>query len=198
MSEEIEIKSTTVTHATRTANKKPPLPVGTPLQKRVATEPDPFMVAFEAKLKEAEKLNDVLTNELMLFMADYVLSMAPGVNIDLRAGAAKQKAFFKMLQKVIEKSTIDTFKTNWIIVLSYFWAYRRDKALGERYVNRFSEYWQNKDEDLTAYQRIVNLCLLSANPAERSKVLKQVDINKTLEIGFTEVGRNNVKTFYKA
>ena len=110
-------------------------------------------------------------------------------------GATMQKNFFLAMRKVIEKSPPGAFRKNWSVVLAYFYRYR-EGVLNERYVNRFSEYWQNKDPMVPVFQKLVNLCLVSRDPKDRQTAAKHVDINRTMEIGYSPTGESNIKQFY--
>jgi len=174
--------------------------VGTPIRKVILPVEDSFTKDFNALIERSLALNDPLKTELITFMQQYVTDMAPGTTMSKTGGipgANYQLSFCRMLIKVIEKSPPEDFRRNWIIVLSFFWQYKK-AALGERYINRFSEYWMKDDPNLTVFQRLMNLCLVSANPETRGQVLSRVDIVKTTSLVFTETGKQNVLLFYKA
>lgn len=191
--------------------KRPAAPVrkvGEPINPPEPPAPDPFEPIFNKALERAKATGTDLTKELVSFMQKYVVDMKYDQKneMDPNKGAAYQKNFCRMIMKVIEKSTgkviidgreQDEFRQNWIVLLTFFWFYRKG-ALGPKEVNRFAANWQNADEGVTIFQRLVNLCLLSANPADRPKTLKQADILRTLDLGLTQEGKERVIGFYRS
>ncbi|HXQ32681.1 MAG TPA: hypothetical protein VN843_01540 [Anaerolineales bacterium] len=172
------------------------MPVGTPLHQQAQGFEDPFIKAFDDLIARTLIIAPTPLKETIYFMQKYVIKMAPEQNNDSTTGASNQLLFFRTLKNLIERSTPETFNKSWNIVLSFFWRYKNG-ALGERYVNRFSEDWTMGDPNLTYFQRLINLCLVSANPSERLKVTKKVNVPKTVEAGFTPSGVQNILQFYK-
>lgn len=174
---------------------KPPRVARQPAPPPAPEEPGAFETAFASMIdRHIASGNEVALNTID-FMQKYVDEMAPEKKVGNDEGAEKQQKFFRSLRSLIEKSSTEDFRRAWNIVLAFFWRYKKG-ALGEQYVNRFAEFWPPKDDSLTAYQRIVNLALVSSDPQQRNGVARRVNINKTMEVGFTETGRSNIITFY--
>lgn len=125
----------------------------------------------------------------------YLTKMKPGMPVNPDEGARNQYMLWRTIQGVIENSSTEEFKKLWYIVLTYFNNYKTE-AFGERYVFRFSEYWVQSEEELKAFQRILNLIILTADSKTRTKSLSQVSIPRTLEEGFSELGRQRILSFY--
>lgn len=126
---------------------------------------------------------------------DYAVKMAPGQVMDHDKGAKYQYAFWKAIQNVIEHAPDGEFNKLWNVLLALAESHK-DGVFGERYIMRFANAWHQSEVELASYQRIINLIKLTANAAERSKNLRNVDITRTLELTFTERGRTRIANFY--
>lgn len=188
----------------------PKIAVGTSLSKPEPVLPSQFEKDFQNLIDRTISQGDPISLKILDFMDSYLKDMKPGsalTNFKMDASdkvttkrmgavaAQRQLKFFKSLMDVIENTPAEDFKKNWIIILSYFYRYKNE-AFGERYVNRFAEFWDTNDDRLKAFQRLVNLITLSANPAERHLAIQRVNLPKTMELEFTESGRNNIGQFY--
>lgn len=126
----------------------------------------------------------------------YIESMKPGKPVRSVEGAQSQYTLWMALFNVIHNAPSSQFKSLWNIVLGFFVKHEKG-ALGECYYNRFSEMWKYDTNQLTAFQRLLNLISLTANPATREVGLRQVNLDVTLSKGFSEDGRNRLIAFYK-
>jgi len=125
----------------------------------------------------------------------YVNVMAPGKAVDSKTGALQQHTLWQNLRFVVQSSPDGEFSRLWNLVLAFAHLHK-DGAFHERYIMRFSEDWHYDLDDLTAFQRLINLIKLTADSAKREQTLKQVDINRTLDKGFNDRGRTRLISFY--
>lgn len=170
-------------------------PAGTPLEQSATAQKSQYEKEFDTLIDSGIEHGSNVTVRLIEFLQKYVEDMSPTRIVKDSWGAKRQQQFFQALHTAIEKSDPEEFNQNWMVVLSFFHRYKTG-ALGIRYVNRFAEFWPEQDDRLTAFQRIINLIILSEDPANRHLVTKRVSLTKTMEVGFTEAGRSNIVQFY--
>lgn len=184
---------------------EPKLEVKTEVQAAPQVQQKPVQQQTQAKkqnfLNIDDYLNDIKENgtitqkNLIAALDKYLEDLKPRKPVANNKGADTQYLFWKTLWSVIEHSGQDEFKSLWTIVLAYFDKFKND-AFNERYVYRFAEYWNANVDELTAFQRLLNLIHLTADPKQRSLGLKQVNVDKSLELMFSEQGRQKVLSFY--
>lgn len=182
---------------TQPAVKKNFKKVGEALTTEKAKPMTQFELEFEDMIRRYLKNGPESTITLINNIQKYVEVMDPKKQMSPVDGAKMQMGLWKTLSNVIEKTSNEEFRKNWVVVLSFFHRYRHG-VFSPRYINRYAEEWPSNDDNLKAFQRLVNLIELSSNPNERSMILKRVNIHKTLEVGFSESGRTNLIQFYNA
>ena len=177
---------------TKTSAFNKPAPNPSTIEKVVKETPKDSFTTFIDKAK----INGTLDEKaLIASMEDYIAKMAPGNALEASAGAFNQYSLWKTLQTVIESSPATEFKSLWNIVLSYFNEHQAG-VFNDRYVFRFASHWTYGEEQLTAFQRLLNLINLTCNVQNRNTGLRQVNIQATLEKGYTEEGKNRLVSFY--
>lgn len=184
---------------TVTAQTPPTPPVETPVapivkdtetKPAVATELD---VALDKMKTTGTKAEIALVNSLEA----YLTGMRPRTVIDPETGARFQHSLWQTLRNVIQNSPEGEFKRLWSIVLAF--AHEHENGIfNGRYIMRFAESWRHDLDELDAFQRLLNLINLTANPALREKGLRQVDLTRSLDKGFNEHGRGRLVSFYKS
>jgi len=161
----------------------------------------------EVKSEQPLKDFDALVSKLLLegtqnqktlvkSLQSYITNMAPGKPIGINEGAKQQYYLWKSISSIAESAPVDEFKKLWNILLAFFENYK-DHAFHDRYVFRFSEYWSWSDIELTAFQRILNIIKLTSNANTRDNCLKNVDLDRSLAVGFSDEARQRITTFYK-
>jgi hypothetical protein len=165
----------------------------------VETKGPVALTEFEAFLEKIRTEGTVSQKNLVISFETYMTQLAPGKVIDPNVGARAQYTFWKVLFNVIENSPQEEFKRQWNIVLAFFNNHSKEtnQIFHPRKVFRFFEFWINGDDELNAYQRVLNLIQLTADPSEREAGLKRVDVSRALETKFTEVGRARLLGFYQ-
>lgn len=151
---------------------------------------------FETLISQLKQSGTAPQKNLINALENYVGFMMPGNAISDDAGARQQYMLWKALIFVIDESPSDEFKKLWNIVLAFFEEYKKT-VFHDRYVFRFSEFWQWSDTDLTAMQRIINIIKLTCNPDTRTTGIRKVDLNRSLETGISDNGRQKLVSFYK-
>lgn len=152
--------------------------------------------AFEAKVAAIRAEGTVAGKALVHAFDLYFEAVLPGKPVDPDAGARAQFAFWRALYTVIHSAPQEEFKPLWNLVLAYFNNHAED-IFHSRYVFRFSESWSGSAVELAAFQRLLNLIHLTANPQTRAAGLKQVDLGRSLADFFTEEDRQRLITFYR-
>lgn len=154
--------------------------------------------AFDQYVNKIKESGTVAEKKLVEAIEHYIDAMQPGKPVEPNQGARNQYSFWRVIYNVVEKSNQEEFKPLWKILLAYFNQYnKRNDVFYYRYVNRFSEFWVNGEDELRAYQKIINVMGLTCDPESRSKNMKQFDMNRTFDVGFTEVGRSRLIQFYQ-
>ncbi len=153
-------------------------------------------MGFEAQIATIRSKGTTHQKNLVSALDSYVEKMHPSQTPTDDEGARHQYNLWRALIFVIDQSPQDEFKKLWYIVLAYFEEYKQT-VFHDRYVFRFSEFWQWSDDQLTALQRLINIIKLTCNVDTRAKGLKQVDLNRSLDTGITDIGRQKLVSFYK-
>lgn len=151
---------------------------------------------FETFVSQIKELKSNHVKQLVATIEQYMIDMKPGRVIDFNAGARSQYQFWKSIEQIVEQSPEDEFRRLWSILLAYFNEYKSG-VFNTRYVFRFSEYWHQGEEQLQSFQCMLNLIILTCDPATRADGLKRVDLNRTLAKTFTEMGRQRIVGFYR-
>lgn len=107
-------------------------------------------------------------------------------------GAKNQYALWKTIEGA-SKLPMDQFRKAWNIILAFA---NTNPCFNDRYIFRFAEYWIWNTDELDAFQRILNLIKLTADPEKRVNGLKQVSLDRTLEKVFTQEAKQNIIAFY--
>ena len=154
------------------------------------------LTGFEAQIETLRTSGTTHQKNLISALDLYVLNMHPSVVVTEDEGARHQYNLWRALIFIIDQSPQDEFKKLWNIVLAYFEHYKQT-VFHDRYVFRFSEFWQWSDDHLTALQRLINIIKLTSNQETRAKGLKQVDLNRSLDTAISDIGRQKLVNFYK-
>lgn len=162
----------------------------------VAVTAPPQTEGFEKTIEQLQASGTSAEKALISGLTSYMKNMAPGKPMDGDVGAAHQNQLWSLLANTINSAPEQEFRKLWSIILAFFNEYKNG-VFHDRYIFRFSEYWRYNSDDLAGLQRILNVIKLTADPAERNAGLRQVDLNRSLEFGFTEEGRQRILSYYK-
>ena len=123
--------------------------------------------------------------------------MKPGVPVADFDGAQHQYTLWRTIQSLIHQTPSHEFNKQWNILLAFFANNQdEDQVFHDRFVYRFSEFWNRNESELNAFQRILHLIKVTCNPATRKQNLRLVSLERTLAVGLTEEGRQKVLSFY--
>ena len=182
-------------------------PVVTPT---VAPKPkEPFVKAtqkappppsdFETIIANFKQTGTANERALIAKLEEYIQNMKPNTQISWEDGHRHQYTLWKTLRLIIENTPADQFRQSWNIILMFFNKFGgRGEVFHGTKVFRFSEMWNRDEVELAAFQNLLNLIILTCNPATRKSSLKQVSLEKTLKQKFSEAGRQKVIAFYMA
>lgn len=127
-------------------------------------------------------------------VADYMTAMAPRKMVSVDAGARFQVGLYRTITRMIN-TLDDDFDLVFTAVLRLF-ADNLDGVFHETHVFRFMEHVPLSKDEITAFQRLLNLFINVADPKGRAAGLKMTDFNKTLQLGLTDAGRSRVLTYF--
>lgn len=159
--------------------------------KEEAIEEDAFAVLIDSIVSD-----DPTLAGLKAVFDSYVEKMAPGKMVRPDSGALANLTLLRAITTAADNYDARLFKRAWTLVLAYF-EQHADGVFSDRYAFRFPDAWGFGDEALQAYQSIITLCKVTAEPNARKAALKQLDLNKVLEFGLTEEGRSKIVSFYR-
>lgn len=179
-----------------------PTPVVQPVVKPVMA-PAPVMQklivekednSFEGKIAKLRQTGTTAQKSLIAKMDAYFAAMKPGLPVDPVKGGSHQLAFYMALRQVCETESAE-FKSLFTLILEYF-RNHKDGVLGDRYVFRFTETIKLSNAALKPYLSLLNLIRVASEAGSRAQVLKQVDLNRSLETGFSEAARQRINQFF--
>lgn len=124
----------------------------------------------------------------------YLVDMAPGKMIAEADGARCQATLFRALQTAINLVEQD-FQLLFATILKIVDEHSKG-CFGIRHAYRFSDVLTMSTSDRHGFARILNLMSTAAPVAGRNNAMKQVDMIRSLEYGFTEAGKRRVLTFF--
>jgi hypothetical protein len=125
---------------------------------------------------------------------DYMEAMKPRKPVTVEAGARHQVALYRAMTSIINNLNED-FKIVYSMMLNMMHK-ERDGVFHETHIFRFMDNVNLPEKDRKAFQRLINLCKVTADPKGRELALKQVNMEATLEHGITEAGRQKILHFY--
>lgn len=159
--------------------------------------PAPANASFDVLLQNLKNKGSLSEKSLIQSLESYLVAMQPGRPITDTEGMQHQYTLWRTIHSVVHQVTHEDFAKHWNLLLAFFAQYQGDnQVFHDRYVFRFSEHWTRDESELQAFQRILNLIKLTSNPNTRKQNLKQVSLNRTLEVGFSEEARQKLLSFY--
>lgn len=147
-------------------------------------------------LTALSKMNNPKQKKVDSMLTNYVLVMNPMKPVV--DGARSQLSMWNTIRSVIEECIdAEEFKLVWGTVLAYFDIHKGD-SLADPLVYRFFEELPLTKESYIAFTRMINLALSSCSPnlEARRASMKQVDIEKTLELVWSNKSREFFMAFY--
>jgi hypothetical protein len=164
-------------------------PEPTPVKPAAPLLPE-IAAIFEKAKGEATAAGKMILDQLEAYIAE----MAPK-KLQTQANEVRwQVQLYRVLSNTANRLDDDFFLV-WNTILKVFHA-QKDGVFHEAYVFRSMQHITLPPNDQAAFQRLLNLVKITANPAGRQAATKQVDFKRTLEHGVTEAGRQKLLNFY--
>lgn len=163
-----------------------------PVVQAVVTTIDPTS-SFDAAVGIIKATGTVLEVATLESLESYVRNMAPGVGILPEQGANQQTVLWKLISNICERNP-EEFETLFSLVLLFLEEYQ-DGVFNERYIHRFAEALSISSDQINAFQRIITLMKMVANPKTRRLALKQINLEAALSVGFSEEARQRILYF---
>ena len=183
--------------------EQPEVVVQEPVETKIRFAPSPVAEklivkqednSFEGKINRLRQSGTAAQKSVIAKMDAYFAQMKPGLPVDPVKGGAHQLAFYMALRQVCETETTE-FREAFKLILEYF-RNHRDGALGDRYIFRFTENIQLSNAAMRPFLGLINLLRVAADSKSREQVLKQVDLTRSLETGFSDQARQRIIQFF--
>lgn len=120
--------------------------------------------------------------------------MAPRTPVNIKGGSEAQVMLWHALVNTIVNNNTN-FKDAWTLWLNMFNHYS-EGMFSVRYALRFFEFIRLPRDQIIAFQRVLNLLILTANPETRAANLKRVSLEMTFSTYFNEAAKQKVMAFY--
>ena len=151
--------------------------------------------SFEERVADLKVTGSSHQKTLIAEMERYLERMAPNKPVTANEGVKHQFALWVEIRRVLESVPREEFKPLWTLLLQYFYQHRNG-ALGAHYVYRFAEAWPHAVRELDAFQAILDLLTMTADPNERGNVMRRIDFNKLMQRGLSDEARQRLVNFY--
>ncbi len=126
-------------------------------------------------------------------LLEYIHAMNVKKPISDRDGARWQGVLYRQIINTINRPD-NFFDENFTSVLNLFREHAKG-VFGPTAVTRFMDEVELTPEDRQAFQCLVHLIAMVADPRSRQQALKQIDLNMALSSGVTEQGRQRVADY---
>lgn len=127
---------------------------------------------------------------------EYIRQLQPNKPIEDLEVARLQRTLYMSLKNIINIVDED-FARTWAAVLQLFHG-GRYMMFSQINVYRGMPQVDLKPKEREAFTRLVNMCLVTADPQSRAFAKRQVDFTRTTEFEITDLGRNKIASFYGA
>lgn len=138
----------------------------------------------------------IMAKAMLQTIDDYIVTMRPGRPVDAGTINRQQISLHRALIKIINEVE-EGFDQTWAKVLQRFALHNATGAFRETHVFRGIANLTLGPDSRQAFQRLINLCLLTADPQSRHLSVKQIDFKRTLEFDLTDAGRTKLLNFYR-
>lgn len=183
---------TTIRAATVAAPAVIPV-VSPPAAQTKAATVSPALDQFQALIAKAKSSG--LVSLYFNNLASYIEEMRPKKVNPLPAALRQQQSLYSTILGICNRLE-DDFYPVWTALLAVFQEHR-DGVFHERYVNRHMDNINLGTSEIAAFQNLLNLIRLTADPRSRALGLKQVDFTRTLQHALTDAARARLGNFYE-
>lgn len=158
----------------------------------VALKQEMEKVDIDAWIAKAPSMTSkLLLGQLKVYMSE----MKPGLPVDSKKAAVHQLQLYRVLNSFISKVTGEEFTQVWSVVLALFYQ-EADGVFHDIYVARGFDNIELPAASITAFQNLLHLCKVTADYKVRNLALKQLNLEKALQTGFTEQARQSLLSYY--
>ena len=152
-------------------------------------------LTIDSVIEEIKRSDNSPAKFAIAGIESYIANMRPGTPIQKNEVVMHQTAFWHTLHNMLE-NTEDDFNKVYSTVLGLFHKHK-DGVFNEHYIFRMMSDVTLDAEEIRAFQSLINLLKVTADPVGRQQALKQnVDISRTLANVFTENARQKILAFY--
>lgn len=159
------------------------------IEKMVAVE-ESAIEGLDSALKKATGSTRILFSVLR----DYIVAMAPNRPVGVQEGCAQQVQLYRTLNNFLNSVDGNDFQEAFGIVLGVAHL-ERDRSFAETHLFRFFDNVSLSANEISAFQRLLNLIKLTADHRSRAIGLKQLNFGATVA-GLSEVAQNKLASFY--
>lgn len=150
---------------------------------------------LESMIEEIKRADNSAAKFAIAGIESYIANMRPGTPIQKNEIVMHQTGLWHTLHNMLE-NTEDDFNKVYSVVLGLFHKHK-DGVFNEHYIFRMMSDVTLDEEEIRAFQSLINLVKVTADPIGRQQALKQnVDISRTLANVFTENARQKILAFY--
>lgn len=151
--------------------------------------------SFENYIREITIKGTPAEQSIVSTVDMYMSKMRPRMPTSINDGSAAQVMLWRALLNTIQRNPAE-FKSMWSLWLMYFNHYNTS-IFGLAYAFRFMEFVQLPKNQIVAFQRILNLLMRTADPINRTAVMRHISLEATMSVYFSEADRQRVIGFYK-
>jgi hypothetical protein len=124
----------------------------------------------------------------------YIAAMGPAIPVNEEEGGRQQVTLYRSMISIINNSG-DDFENAFSALLAAFYKHK-DTVFNEVSVYRFSENMMLPKADRDTFQRLINMCMLTADPKGRSAGVKQINFEATLGNSINDEGRQRINAYF--
>lgn len=160
----------------------------------VTSAPTPVS-EFEAEFKKMIASLSPAAQSPLLRIFEYTQLMKPGMINTPAEGVRNQVNLYRSILTVIN-SLGEEFDAAYNVLLRIAYQFET-AAFGELYIFRFMDQLTLSAEGRKGFARILNLIKATAEPSSRAAVVRQINMDATLQYDVSEIGKQNIYNYYK-
>ncbi len=142
-----------------------------------------------------EEKNDLSINTIRNVLT-YVKNMAPGQPVEATSGNKQQLDLYRSIVYMINNDSVSNFPLVYGLLLKIVDEFSEKGAFAPTHVFRFVNETHTNKEEIKGFNSLMNLLTATASNINRSNSAKMINFDRTLAIGFTDLGKARVLNFY--
>lgn len=127
-------------------------------------------------------------------LATYIEQMRPGKVLNRTDATRQQQTLYATIIGICNRLQND-FRPAWAALLALFLE-QRNGVFHERYVNRFMDNVNLSSTERAAFQNLLNLIRVTADPKGRAQGLKMIDFQRSTSLQLSDQGKDQLAKFY--